>query len=329
MLRYIIVYFLIILNIYSNTGTKEHFEQEFRKAYTLPHNFNSQSIREVEEIILKVLSSREFSTEKLFGEEYFLGKKFHAFLFKDYYYDTDDYKLMNQNSVYRLRYRWKNASDYFKYKFLPLRSYYPLRCEIQYKYDYNFSKDLSTMKEVRFEFRNESFPFSKNKNAPPPPWDYSEYRKYLKTGQYQEYSILPSNELVKRHNINLNNLNEKLIIETIRIRNHINIRNIFGDEPNPEQIGIVTFDLVYPNIGKPFLEVELELDRSIGANLNEILESSRREIEIKEFVRKIKESLIFDIKIIRDEILKELENNYRLKELTPNFKFKRVISNDY
>ena len=310
----------------TTSGTEAHFEQEYRSAYKIPEGFNSKFIRKITKILEKKIKDHEFRFEKTLGESFYMDKKFKTFLFKDYYYDTDDNKLMKNNSVYRLRYRWDNASRYFRYKWLPLTSNYPSRCEIQYKHGYDFSNEISNMKEIRFEFRNESKPFNKKKDAPPAPWKVDEFSRYMNTGRYKQYTILPTAELVKNTKINPRTLKNKVTTETIRIRNHLNIPNIFGDMPNPDQAVIITFDLVYPDKGEPFLEVELELDRSIGKNINDILKNKKRNKEVLDFLKEIKAQLLADILDVNNLILKILQEDFKLSPLETTFKYKRIIS---
>ena len=319
----LLILLLTSANIFA-AGTDTHFEQEYRDAFLLPKKFNSSTIRKIQKNIKQLIEKQKFALPSTLKEEYYLEKDFHSYMFKDYYFDTPNLELLNSNAAYRLRYRWKNASDYFKYKYLPIRSYYPSRCEIQFKYDYNFS-EIATMKEVRFEFRNDSSPFRENQDAPPPPWEFAVYEKYLLSGKYLNYNILPYKVLKEKlPKVNTNKLAKQVEIETIRIRNHINIKNIFGEMPNPDQIIIITFDIVnHDNIN--FLEVEFELDRSVGKNINKIIADSKRAEHIKNFLKDLKKKIFSDMTLIREEVISTLEKEFSMKKLENKTKYRRIL----
>lgn len=329
MIKFFIIYFLLIFNAYAlkNGGTNVHNEQEYRQAYKMTGKMNGKVIKDVQLFLKRLINHPKMKFNKIMKEDYFLEGNFNSFLFKDYYFDTKDSKILKNNMVYRLRYRWKNASDYYKYKWLPLKTYEPSRCEIQFKYDYNL-EELSEVQESRFEFRNDSFPFNKNKDAPPAPWKYDEYKKYVTSGKYKNYHIIPSLMLRKKiKGLKLNELENVITTETIRVRNHINIKTVFGDPPNPEQAMIITFDFVYPSKGDPFIELEMELDRSIGRNMNNIIFDPDRSLMIKQEIYRIKSKLLYDINFIFHNINLYLKKQLKLEPLKKEFKYKRISDN--
>ena len=326
-MKYTLIFTILFSMItHAMEGTETHREQEYRRAYSMSSNLGSKGIKDIQDYIQRLINGKYTRFDKLLKEQYYLEGNFHSFLFKDYYFDTEDYKILKNNNVYRLRYRWKNAADYFKYKYLPLQSYYPSRCEIQFKYDYSLT-GMSEVKESRFEFRNDSFPFNKNKDAPLPPWEYEEYVNYIKSGVYKSYEIKPSSILkTKNPKVNLSNLKNVVTTETIRVRNHINIKNIFGDLPNPEQAIILTVDFVYPDKGESFIELELELDRSIGKNMNNIIYDKSRREDVRKEVFRIKKILLNDIHFIYKNVDLYIQKKLRLTPLKDNFKYRRIIS---
>ena len=327
MIKVILVFLITMTSLQANTT---RLEEEYKFAFT-GEKLRGKTINKIQNALKKLLSSKTLSFSKMIEREYYLESNFKNFVFKDYYFDSEDLKLLNSNSAYRLRYRWNNSAFYFRYKLLPLiKTYYPTRCEIQFKNNYQFRGNYKVdVQETRFEFRNESFPFTKHKNAPPPPWPFSTYKEVVKQGKYRGYPIKPYTEAIKI--LENDKIKHILTTETIRVRNHINIKNPFGSGPNPEQAFIITFDFsegIYKNNKTSFVEVEIELERNISTLLNKSIKyigNDPIKKEASEFAKTIKATINEDFKIIKETILKILQ-----KEVGPplreTFKYKRFMS---
>ena len=121
------------------------------------------------------------------------------YLFRDIYLDTKDNINRNNSISYRLRHRWKSYKTYKDHEQNQFDDrFFPIRCEIQVKTDRKEQGNgYSTVYETRFEFRNQSLPFSDINPAPSAPWDFEHYLHYAITGRFIDYIIKPTYEYVK------------------------------------------------------------------------------------------------------------------------------------
>ena len=198
-----------------------------------------------------------------------------SFAFLDYYYDTDDLAVLNRSSAFRLRLRWNSFLSYVRFKLYPFSKLFrPTRTEIQAKIDYkNIGGALST-NESRFEFRKESHPFNDGVELPPVNWTVQDFSEIIKSGKFADYYIYPAYS-VKQIGIDTNQLKHKLTLLTKRNRMHLNCKSPFGSGPNPDQLFIVTVDLVFCEYGcsnkySRIVEVEIERERNTSTVIDRI-----------------------------------------------------------
>src|SRR5690606_25421632 len=142
-------------------GTESRREVEFKYAFRFPSQ-RPPPAKTVLNIIGKsiqdALASEEMRFDKQNFSSYTFSPDFQAFAFKDIYFDTHHFRLQRANAAYRLRYRWTSFEKYVHHTLLPaLARFYPDRCEIQFKADYERRPSDNTISatESRFEFRNE------------------------------------------------------------------------------------------------------------------------------------------------------------------------------
>ncbi len=204
------------------------------------------------------------------GSSYYLDEEVEEFVYLDIYFDTED-KLNYKNAVsYRLRQRFKDMESE------------PYRMEFQAKVDRQELGDgFSTVYESRFEFRDESEPFSSLNPAPRAPWDLDEFISYFQAGKYKQYYTWPAKSVVdylipeytdETHLV----FEPELRILTKRQRQHLNMVTPWGSGPNPDQAFIISFDTSYVYDGDDlvgeFMEVEVEFERNVSEKLdNDIL----------------------------------------------------------
>lgn len=281
----ILIHFLILIGFTLPTkaewyGTPPHNEIEYKKSYLLSANHNQQEIyTSVLNALEDKLSTLQLELPRIVDSKFQLLRTAECFAYADYYLDDRHQTLFKNQMAYRMRYRFKNLTHYRLHKWLPFLSFsYPLRFEIQVKTDYDFSGNFVQVKETRFEFRNDSYPFSVKKDAPPSPWPLDAYLKIATSGQFNGHKISPF-AAIEQKNIPFAELNIVSHYVTNRCRAHINIKNPWGRLPNPDQVIIVSFDFInVPHTGKTLFELELELDRSFGEgvqeNIDEILKGS-------------------------------------------------------
>ena len=264
-------------------GTPERLEREYKTAFLIDDSFKmKRAIDVLKEGLDLFQKSQSFHFTSLIHAQYYLDKRFKTFFFKDHYLDTYDTILSKSNSSYRLRYRWNRHDQYARYQLFPyIRSFFPSRCEIQFKRDYSIDPTSQQMRvyESRFEFRNESSPFIFEGNAPPPPWPLKQYLRYAQSGRFHSYQILPSTILSNKMPNVKPDLVETVNVHTTRFRNHINITyNPWGSGPNINQVFIVSLDVsswIYANGKKStnsLLELEIELDRNTSTMIENGLE---------------------------------------------------------
>lgn len=276
-------------------GTSPYEEYESRVAVSSddPEKVNFL-LRKMSQWLGQVIQDSRLQFPALFGKRYRIEQEPHPYIFEDIYFDTAKWDLFQREISYRLRYRWYTFSDFFLYPFFPfIRNFFPIRCEVQMKTDYRFDlkNQALKVKETRFEFRNESFPFSEKRDAPPTPWPKEQYIGFAKKGQYKAYIMATMHELRSAlkgsgHNVTIPELFPVIRVVTTRNRTHLNAPNPWGRPPNPKQVFIISFDRArfFPvRDGKPaaglgdvaarheLVELEIEIDRSVLANIYELI----------------------------------------------------------
>ncbi|HOT29501.1 MAG TPA: hypothetical protein PLU72_15085 [Candidatus Ozemobacteraceae bacterium] len=187
-----------------------------------------------------------------------------TFCFVDIYVDTPDGINERWNIAHRIRYRWHSRGAFIRYMLGSERADdYPHRCEYQVKSSRDEQKDgFYTARETRFEYRNESLPFKRDKSSPPPPWPFHEYIPSAITGHYKNYFTTSAQEYA-RYIREVEPHREKLrlaptVIEVMtRRRIHLNLNNPWGaatavlgggSTTNTTQAMVLTLDTVevYP-----------------------------------------------------------------------------------
>lgn len=340
---------ILILNCYSIyagtelpvAGTPTRLEEEYKFAFKYPKGVSIRDIREsIHEELTQMLKSNELQFNKFLQSPYSVTKETKTFIFKDYYLDDSNYNLYKNGADYRLRYRWSSYTTFFGFNFFPyLKFFYPNRCEIQFKHGYKRKEhpNLVSAFETRFEFRNESTPFSKKQDAPAPPWSYDEFIHYAQSGYYKNvYTILPfkrAKELFSK----LENLERVTPVTTVRYRDHLHIKSPWGSGPNPTQAFIISFDLVQykGKEQKRFIEIEIEMERNISTLLNTFANPPKKAFqtyfkddelkEAKSISKKAKSILKKDQNLIAMRLYKLLSQKFKLRPLATKNKYHRVI----
>lgn len=294
-------------------GTPARLEKEYKINFS-----TNRKIEEITEILQKkifekIVSGSHFQASKKLMEPYFLTGKLDPFLFLDFYFDSKDNALFENNAVYRLRYRWKMEEDYEKYIKSFSDNYYPIRVEVQTKTNIDVANEnfLVSAMESRFEFRDESSPFSKENPAPKAPWPLKDFINIAKSGTYLNYRLLPYIEMEKNKK-SKHIVSPQYIIKTARRRLHLNIVNSWGGGPNPNQAFIITIDHFkfksFENIASSFkdnfygnfFEVEIEFERNTSTKLF---------VDNSDHARKIKMAFEKDHQLLSQIVIQSLNEN--------------------
>ncbi len=229
--------------------------------------------KEVLAAIKKSLGNDEWEAPKIVGSPYFTDEVVKEYFYRDIYFDTPDNINYNSNTLYRLRNRFKGKKKYEKHlKDQDNADYWPYRIEFQAKTDFREEDDgFSSVKEARFEFREESLPFSPTNLPPERPWDLKEFIGYLQSGKFEGYYTWPGKALVDYLMPEFTD-DDKLFYEprvfvmTERFRSHLNIESKWGSGPNPTQAYIITLDRseIYPPSYLDYLEGKAKKPKSLG-----------------------------------------------------------------
>lgn len=334
--------FMALSSPIAGTPPRQEFEFKYaldlkdQRAFSLAH-FKNSFQKKIEEAI----KNKAFHFDTQVFSQYQVDQ-FKTFVFEDTYLDTDSLHLFKHNAAYRLRYRWTFAERYYRYQLLPfVQAFYPDRCEIQFKQGYRRNQENKTVEveETRFEFRNESHPFSEENPAPNSPWPREEYLGYAQTGIFKNYRIFPTAELLKLwpEADAVVALKPKVLVSTERWRNHLSVANPWGTGPNPEQTFIITFDISKVRdtetgkvLPQKFLELEVEIDRNVYTAVqtlaaDETGKSPTADL-ILDFTRKAKSNLEQDLTVLRGLVLELMEQTYGLKDQKIDNKYSRFIS---
>jgi len=208
------------------------------------------------------------------------------------------------------------------------KKYLPYRIEFQAKVDRKeLGEGFSSVMESRFEFRDESAPFSSLNPAPEPPWDLEEYIGYFQDGRFDQYYTWSAksivNYLMPAHtDKEFLFFNPKLVLLTERQRQHLNIKTPWGAGPNPEQVFIITMDsskvynaeefLTYmkmvrlgfeydvPQLKGFFTEVEIEFERNVSSELDKQIEALQDSGNPEElgYLLNVRDAFLEDLKIL-------------------------------
>ncbi len=329
-------------------GTAPRQEYEFKFAIKLSDNpkLNVKNLStNIAKGLNKLITKNKFKFSKQIFEKYSFSQKFETFVFKDIYLDTSDFLINRNKSAYRLRYRWVRQEKYYRYRLFPfLKTFYPDRCEIQFKggYKKNKFKNTITVNETRFEFRNQSKPFSVSKSAPPAPWPEDEYLSYAQSGYYKNFAILPMRKLIEQISDKIKSIElmPSMEVVTERYRTHLTIKSPWGIGPNPEHAFIITIDkavakrrsknISNSNISlSQLLEIEVEIDRNISTEINRLANIKSKKNTYKrsaqEFSLLARSNIESDLFLIKNMIANTLEEKYKVKPLPVTNKYSRFI----
>ncbi len=265
----------------TSIGTNPFDEIEVKIRFCLPRNIKYNLLKKKLQTNLSknLISPHAYFFPKLIGKkEYRLRPENNTKIFYDYYLDSDNNALLNNNLSYRIRKRWN--LNILNYLFRPFTR--PTRCEIQTKTNFTTLDYLTTQcSETRFESIKHSISC-----------DTDNLLKIAKTGKWNNKLISPSIVLKKQLElINLNSLtlDKTLVLKSKRDRFHINIVNPWGSGDNPDQVFIISIDRskyknkIYSNKknihckNEDTVEIEIQIDRNV---FNEIL-SIQKEKNIK------------------------------------------------
>lgn len=329
------------LGRYPAAGTDGRTEREFKLAFSVPLDRSTEDVKAaVLQVLQQTIGTLKF--DKLIDSEFQISGDFKPFVFKDIYLDTPDFQILRANSAYRLRYRWPRLDYYVRHRLLPFfKDFYPNRCEIQFKGNYQWDGNVVSVQETRFEFRNESHPFFLLQNAPKAPWPEAEYLGYAQSGLYGGYAMKPTLALVERiPGARKKKVSPAVEVTTIRERLHLRVRNPWGMGPNPDQVFIVTLDrseftprmegLGGRSQGNALLEIEVEPDRSTLEGLQRVGWLKRApgfgglNDLIQPFTEKAKDYLHQDLDTLRFRLSRGMTEALQQKPLPGRFKYARA-----
>lgn len=331
-------------------GTPTRRETEYKKAFILNE---SSSVDEFKSTLLRLIQSgirhSKFNLPKVLGDQYHAPVRFTDFVFRDIYLDSPDRSLLEFSSSYRLRYRWNETLRFIWHRLnLPFTYGQPNRCEIQFKGGYRFHLDrgMVTVDETRFEFRKESNPFSDGEAVPSRPWEIKPFLDYATSGRFRNYEIMPFNALKRKfaeHHQDLSRIVPVLDVVTRRDRLHLRVANPFGADPNPDQVMIITLDQSrrYSQTlsdsrelgGMRLFEVEVEPERNITTNLDELLEYENMRVpfgvevinEAISFGKAVREALFLDVEILRGMVEEAADQSLSGQILPLDYKYSRFM----
>jgi hypothetical protein len=327
-------------------GTDGRTELEFKLAYEVDKDTTLDDISNVVMLaVSKVINGQNLKFAEMMGRKYLLDAEFQAFLFRDVYIDTPDYRLLESGSAYRVRHRWTRHELFLRHQYLPfMPAFYPNRCEIQFKTGYqpDFERNVVSPTETRFEFRNESAPFDSALDAPPAPWPLAEYIGYALTGRFKGYRMKPMAELMQVLGAGsvVPKLEPQIKVLTIRDRIHLSMKNPWGSGPNPEQVFIITLDksTVADGYGKPIpdisvLELEVEIERNVSTEIHNMMALSQQDVSrygaVKdaavEFSQAAWFALIDDLEAIRASLSDEVTKHTGRSPLPLDYKYARLM----
>lgn len=318
-MRQIIFFLCLLLNFdlaaKQLAGTDAREEAE----YKIPINSKVQVeelTQKIKEGLFSLQQSKEFKIPSKFNENYYLTGKETPFVFLDIYFDTDNFLLQKNKTVYRLRYRWKELSHFQNFLHSKDKKNYPIRAEIQSKDHLQIDDDFfSVGYETRFEFRDESFPFSKKNPAPQAPWPLKEYIEITQNGVFQQYELAPYKRIKKI--LDNEKIAPKIVIKTERRRFHYNIYNDWGLAPNPYQAFIITLDhykfkkyegvisTFQDDFENGYSELEIEFERNISTNVK----------------KEDRELFLQDQKLIKERLVDILKKSHALSNESSGGKF--------
>ncbi len=276
-------------------GSPPRLEREYTFDFNDPNLDNAdpeELAKEMLKAIKKSLNEDIWAAPKIAGNDYFVDGEVKEYFYRDVYFDTPNNISYDSNTLYRLRNRFKSKDIYEDYlKDKSKEENWPYRIEFQSKTDVREEDEgFSSVKEARFEFREESAPFSKENPPPARPWDLNEFIGYLQSGVFKNYYTWPAVALVDflipdYTDADRLEYEPRVFVLTQRFRGHLNIETPWGSGPNPTQAYILTLDRseIYPPTYLDYLnekrkkpkrlgvmmEVETEFERNVSSKLDD------------------------------------------------------------
>ncbi len=315
-------------------GTKARSEREFKVGIK---DFNSGKtplvVQTIRETLEKTIAGQSLLAPTLVGQPYRLRFDEEPFIFLDFYFDTENFDLDKANAAYRLRYRWKSTPDFVRFiNGGRNRMDLPIRCELQCKFEREEHSDgFSVSREARFEFRDESQPFSILYPAPSSPWPFFDFLRIARKGAFEGQIMMPARDcarvLQRTLGVSQVNLKSHFAVLDIRTRFHVLIKTPWGSGPMPDDAFIVTFDnFWYSKRQRRLLEVdhhggrrgrlrainnvfreggaeiEFEFERNVSSKLDEILSAEGSDRKVLQ----ARDAFLKDLTTIKDATIRSL-----------------------
>lgn len=327
-------------------GTPARSEREFKVSVN-DTNLTSKEVEawahEMKALLAEKVGDIDYwAAPNLVGQKYFVENDVKTYLYRDIYFDTEDELCKQHNVSYRLRNRFKTLPEHNEhFKDLKNEEWWPYRAEFQAKYDRKEeASGFSSVMEARFEFREESEPFSKDNPPPGPPWALNEYIPYFQSGRFAGMVTYPAQDVMRffadKTDKEELEFEPVLVFITERTRQHLHIETPWGYGPNPTQAYIISFDNVsvydagdylgslgsgtglqsLTPVGK-LVELEVEFERNVSQNLDIKIEEAgaRGDKEEASRLQRIRDAFISDQQTIIRTLADFLKDNHQL-ELT-------------
>ncbi|NQU43112.1 hypothetical protein HQ520_07490 [bacterium] len=331
-------------------GTPPRIEREFKVGLILPTLTGvnpNEYLRDLQMLVYESLQAEveheDWQVPQLLGRKYYIARDPMAFIARDIYLDTRDDIAFDNAISYRLRHRFESLNkldDHERNPTVPRE--FPYRCEVQSKVDRaEIGDGRSTVSEARFEFRIESAPFSELNPPPPPPWYPKDYLPIIQTGMFQDETMTPGQDLGRfllSRGIEENvRFEPRVVVNTTRMRMHLDIPTPYGSGPNPEQAFILSIDRSYVYEGRPYMEyllrnwyevwprpapsgvfyeIEIEFERNVSTNLDSRIDQTHAPKLLA-----IREAFFADQTRIRDVAVRSLKEMNIQGEARPMSKY--------
>ncbi|MCY4380206.1 MAG: hypothetical protein OXC40_01355 [Proteobacteria bacterium] len=242
-------------------------------------SFSTRSLGKAIHQLTKQATKTQLSFGQTVGCRMNVDKKIQTFAFIDDYFDTADHKLVELQSSYRMRKRWKKYQHYLRSQlFFWSKLFPPSRIEIQGKTGYQSQGQEISVFESRFEFRRQSPPFNDDFPLPELTSLSDQFLHQLaRTGIYEGYVISPFFALLKHPGFQQKDyatFGHQISLLSQRHRFHVNCPHPLGSGPEPDQVFIITLDevscLTRCCHGRKLVTIEIERERNTSTLLDEI-----------------------------------------------------------
>ena len=182
-------------------GTPPRLEREFKYSFK-DRNKELKTVEMAQKI--NAVLKKTLAQPHLWKAPQFTGHTYHGdgdvldFTYFDVYFDTEDDLNYKNGISYRLRERFKSKEAFEKHiRDQNKKKHLPYRIEFQAKVGREeLGEGFSSVYESRFEFREESEPFSKKNPPPPAPWNLKTFVRYFQAGKYKWYYTWPAKAVI-------------------------------------------------------------------------------------------------------------------------------------